>query len=193
MLTKRIILTLLSTILLWLVYTGFSIWRFGNIDQAAAADCIIVLGAAVKGDQPSPVFAERIRHGVALYQRGMAAKLLFTGGYSHEKTYAESAVATAFAIKQGVPEADTLSEHRSRTTYQNLLQAQDVMRQHKLDSAIIVSDPLHMKRAMWMADDLALKAVSSPTPTTLYRSWDTQWRFLRRELYFLHHYWLFGE
>jgi uncharacterized SAM-binding protein YcdF (DUF218 family) len=62
------------------------------------------------------------------------------------------------------------------------------MRQHGIESAVVVSDPLHMKRAMMMADDLGIVAASSPTPTSRYRSLKTKLRFLLRELYFIHHY-----
>jgi uncharacterized SAM-binding protein YcdF (DUF218 family) len=56
-----------------------------------------------------------------------------------------------------------------------------------------VSDPLHMKRAMMMADDLDIAAVSSPTPTSRYRSLKTKLGFLLRELYFIHHYSATGD
>ncbi len=49
---------------------------------------------------------------------------------------------------------------------------------------IIVSDPLHMKRAMLMAEDLGMTAYPSPTPTTRYRSWRTQFGFWARETFF---------
>ena len=45
-----------------------------------------------------------------------------------------------------------------------------------------------MRRATWMAGDLGIAAVSSPTPTTRYRSLKTKLRFLRHELYYWHHY-----
>jgi uncharacterized SAM-binding protein YcdF (DUF218 family) len=67
------------------------------------------------------------------------------------------------------------------------------MRQNGLTSAIIVSDPLHMKRAMLMADDLAIAAASSPTPTSRYRSLKSKLGFLLRELYFIHHYVATGD
>ncbi len=58
------------------------------------------------------------------------------------------------------------------------------MEEHALDTAIIVSDPLHMKRAMLMAEDYGICAYSSPTPTTMYRSAKTQIPFLAREVFF---------
>jgi uncharacterized SAM-binding protein YcdF (DUF218 family) len=67
------------------------------------------------------------------------------------------------------------------------------MQKHGLKSAIIVSDPLHMKRAMMMAEDLGIEAASSPTPTTRYRSLQTKLGFLIREIYFFHHYIITGN
>ena len=60
-------------------------------------------------------------------------------------------------------------------------------------TAILVSDPLHLRRAMWMAHDLGLSAVTSPTPTTRYRSWRARFRFLGRELYYWHYYLFTGK
>ncbi len=174
--------------LIWLLVLSASIWSYGERDQAEKSDCAIVLGAAIYGDRPSPVFEERIRHGVALYQTGLVAKIIFTGGCGTGSENAESEVAAVYAVRAGVPAADTLTERRSRTTQQNLAEAKLLMDAHGLRSAILVSDPLHMRRAMWMAGDLGIAAVPSPTPTTRYRSLKTKLRFLRHELYYWHHY-----
>jgi uncharacterized SAM-binding protein YcdF (DUF218 family) len=190
---KRIVLGLLLAVFFWCMILGILIWRYGVSNHATKSDCIIVLGAAVQGTTPSPVFTERIRHGIALYHAGHAPKLLFTGGFGDEQTHSESSVGRLIATQQAVPEGDILIEERSRTTMQNLSEARSVMRKHGLKSAIIVSDPLHMKRAMTMAAGLDLDAVSSPTPTTRYRSFQTKFGFLIRELYFFHHYLITGN
>jgi uncharacterized SAM-binding protein YcdF (DUF218 family) len=177
----------------WLVWLGNSIFRFGSEDHARPSDCIIVLGAAVHGEVPSPVFLERLRHGVDLQRRGLARKIVFTGGRAEGDLHAESAMGEIFAQSQGVPAADILTEERSRTTRENLIEAAAVMKKHRLESAIIVSDPDHMKRAMMMADDLGIDALSSPTPSSRYRSWRTRLPFLLREMYFFHHYLVTGN
>lgn len=169
------------------------IWRYGDRDDTAKADCIIVLGAAVEGENPSPVFAERIRHGIDLYESGYAPKLIFTGGYGEGQKFSESGVGMSVAKQRGVSADDIYIEEKSRTTQQNIAEAEALMKIHDLKSAIIVSDPLHMKRAMMMADDLGIAAVSSPTPTTRYRSLRTKLGFLIREMYFIHHYVLTGN
>ena len=169
------------------------IWRYGSHDHAIKSDCIIILGAAVQGTTPSPVFEERIRHGIDLYGAGFAPKLLFTGGVGKGQKFSEGSVGRSIATQQSVPVVDILIEERSRTTQQNLSEARSVMQKHSLKSAIIVSDPLHMKRAMMMADGLDMDAVSSPTPTTRYRSLQAKLGFLVRELYFFHHYVVTGN
>lgn len=175
-------------ILAWLAILGTSIVRYGAADRAVKSDCAIVLGAAAYGDQPSPVFEERIRHGISLYRAGLVSTIIFTGGYGDGARHAESEVAAAYAIRAGLPSAAILTEPRSRTTRQNLAEAKLLMETRGLRTAILVSDPLHMRRAMWMANDLGIPAVSSPTPTTRYRSMPAKLRFLRRELYYWHHY-----
>ena len=53
-----------------------------------------------------------------------------------------------------------------------------------LETAVIVSDPLHMKRAMLLAEDAGITAYSSPTPTTRYISMRTKIPFLARETFY---------
>ena len=190
---RRIAFWLLVGALSWCVALGAIIWRYGAQDRATQSDCIIVLGAAVQGAKASPVFEERIRHGISLYNAGYAPRLVFTGGFGDGQTYSESGVGRSFAIQNGVPAADIFIEETSRTTQQNLVEAHSVMRQHGMKSAIIVSDPLHMKRAIMMSDALGMTAASSPTPTSRYRSLRTKLGFLLRELYFIHHYIVTGD
>ncbi|MCF7730533.1 MAG: YdcF family protein [Akkermansiaceae bacterium] len=190
---KKVALWLLVTGIIWCIILATLIWRYGTHDHATRSDCIIVLGAAVQDTNPSPVFEERIRHGIDLYHAGYAPKLLFTGGIGEGQKHSESSVGRSVAIQHGIPARDILIEERSRTTLQNLTEAAAVMQKHGLKSAIVVSDPLHMKRAMMMAGGLEIAAVSSPTPTTRYRSLRTRLGFLIRELYFLHHYLVTGD
>lgn len=181
------LLRLLMIVLVWLVgVAGYIIW-VGERDQAAPADAIIVLGAAAYDAKPSPVFEERIRHGIELYQRGLARTLIFTGGYGGiGARFSEAQVGRRYAIRQGVPARAILIESVSRNTHENLRQAAALMQTHDLHSAIIVSDPLHMARALRISGNVGIAAVGSPTPTTRFRSFATRWRFLLAEVYFFH-------
>jgi len=177
----------------WLGFMAASISRYGSEDHARRSDCIIVLGAAARGEIPSPVFEERLRHAVQLYHNGMAPKIILTGGIGKGTSLAESKVGSVFIQSLGISAADILTEDRSHTTQRNLAEAADLMKAHGLRSAIIVSDPDHMKRAIMMADDLNMESVSSPTSTSRFRSLETRLPFLLREVYFFHHYLVIGN
>ena len=183
----RFVFRLALLVVLWLLGVAGHILWVGERDQAAPADAIVVLGAAAYDAQPSPVFEARIEHGLDLYRDGYAKTLIFTGGYGGSRArFSESQVARRYALRQGVPEDAILIEAVSRTTHDNLIEARRLMLDHDLRRVIIVSDPLHMARALRLSRRLGINAVGSPTPSTRFRSWRTRLEFLARETYFFH-------
>lgn len=189
---KRVGIVILG-LALWLAGVAGWIAVFGGKDRSKPSDCAIVLGAAAYGNKPSPVFAERINHAVELHRSGTVKYLLFTGGRVTAADKSESAVARTYALAAGVPPGAILTEDQSRTTGQNLQEAKRVMGLHGLRTAVIVSDAPHLKRAASMAADMGIVAVTSPTPTSRYRSFGAKAGFLAREVFFLHGYWFTGK
>lgn len=165
----------------FVAYIFCSIALFSTVDEKKTADAAIILGAAAWYKRPSPVFEERIRHGIWLYKNGYVKKLILTGGKSPKAPFSEAFVARRYALKNQVPIDDILIEEESLTTRENLQNAKKLMEENHLTDAIIVSDPIHMKRAMQIAGDLGIKAWSSPTPSTRYASWQAKAHFLFQE------------
>lgn len=184
-------LALISALLLAIASTASSIYLYGSSTNNIKADAAIVLGAAVWGQEPSPVFRERISHAINLYKNGSVKTIIFTGGVGESNEPAEAIVGKNYAIAQQVKAADIFTETQSRTTYQNLKNALKVANAHQLTKFLIVSDPLHLKRAVLMARGLGMDAHSSPTPTTRYRSFHSKIEFLSRETYFYFVYLVF--
>ena len=158
--------------------------RAGSQDAPPEADVALVLGAAVWGHSPSPVFAARIDAAVDLYREGTVGAVLFTGGTRSDSEPAESVVARAYALDAGLPSADVYVENKSRTTAQNLACSLPVLRALGAESVVLVSDPLHLWRARWQARDLGLDVALAPTPYTRYRGAGPRLRFLAREVGF---------
>jgi uncharacterized SAM-binding protein YcdF (DUF218 family) len=191
---KRLALASLAALTAWFGFVAILILREEPTRGEGQAEVAIVLGAAIRQDgSPSPVFQARLEHGLALLRQKRVQRLLFTGGRGDGMEQSEAASARRWAIRRGVPARDVLVEERSRTTRQNLLEARQVMTRQGIGSALIVSDPLHLPRAMRMAQDLGIAARPSPTPTTRYRSWRSRLPFLARESFFLTTYWLTGD
>ena len=177
-------LLVVSLIILSAIITAVSIAQYGKLDEKAHCDVAIILGAATSGEKVSPVYRERINHGIWLFENGYVDYLILTGGVGKGNEKSDAYVAKQYAIEKGVPEQVILIEEKSKITEENLEYAKEIMDAFSMDTAIIVSDPLHMKRAMLMVKDYGIEACSSPTPTTMYKSAKTQIPFLAREVFF---------
>ena len=173
-----------ALIALYLIATTVDIVRYRTVDETQAADVIIVLGAAAADDGVSPVFRERLNHAVGLYEDGLAMRIILTGGVGEGNARSDAAIARDYVQAQGVPAWAILLEDQSTITQGNLENAKKLMSEHGYRSALIVSDPLHMRRAMMIAEDCGLTAYSSPTRTSMYRSPQTWVPFLLREEFF---------
>lgn len=176
---------LLTLIIIYVLYTAYDIYSFGNKDEKVLADAAIILGAEVWENQPSPVFRERINHGIWLYQNGYVKYLIFTGGLGEGNVFSDAFIASEFALREGVRDDRILLEEHSTITQENISYAAQIVAEKNLSKVIIVSDPLHMRRGMLMAENYGLQAYSSPTSTSRYQSLRTQLPFLARETFLL--------
>lgn len=184
---KRIVCGLLAVLFIILAVAGgnaFAIWNYAKVDEKCQADVVIVLGASSYNGTVSLVFRERINHGIWLYENDYVEKIIMTGGLGAGNEDSDAYTAKQYAISEGVPEEDILLEESSTITQENLENAKVLMDEHGYRAAIVVSDPLHMKRSMLMAKDCGIEAYSSPTPTTRYISMKTKLEFLSREVFF---------
>jgi len=189
---RKWLFRLLCLLLIWLGALAWDIGRYARLDETRPADVAIVLGAAVWDQKPSPVLEGRLRHGVELYQKGMVRKLIFTGGLGKTAALAESEASRNWALGQGVPLQDILIETVSRTTQENMVQASRLMKENQLQTCLIVSDPLHLRRAMQMMKDLRVECYTSPTGTSAYISSQAKASFLVRESLFFTFYLVAG-
>jgi len=159
------------------------IYLFSFTSSYDRADAAVVLGTSVFRDRPSPVFRERINHAINLYQAGIVQYIIFTGGQAGNDRLAESEAGRNYAMERGVPEEHIFIETASYNTCLNLLEAKRIVDENDLDQVLVVSDPLHMRRSIWLAESIGMKALSSPTPTSRYQSLDRKAGFLVREVY----------
>ncbi|WP_366288793.1 YdcF family protein [Paenibacillus sp. AN1007] len=171
----------LLSIIFWAGFTAGGILAYMNEGSHRPSDAAVVLGAAVQGENPSPVFRERIEQAVRLYKDGTVRHLIFTGGSRDSSTPTEAWVGRQYAVSHGVRPEHILIETKSVITRENLLYSLEIGKKEGYRTYTIVSDPLHMKRSMKMASELGMDAVPSPTETTAYRSWRSKIPFLVRE------------
>lgn len=163
----------------WLLSAAGVFW-VASRDGAVAADAIIVLGAAQYHGKPSPVLRTRLDHAIGLYARGLAPRLVLTGGIAEGDTESEAAVSREYALRAGVPDSAILLENDGRTTGQSLRAVGRLLGARGMQRAILVSDPFHLFRASLVARRQGLEVLTSPTRV------DGVWtRLVRQPGYFL--------
>lgn len=119
-------------------------------DTPTGYDCILVLGASVRYDQPSHMLEDRLLTAIELYKNGAAPKLLMSGDHGSED-YDEVGVMKSFAISHGVPSEDIFMDHAGFSTYESVYRAIEIFGAKKI---IIVTQKYHLYRAIYVAESL---------------------------------------
>ena len=149
----------------WLLsLAGVMFWE--RRDTARPAAAIVVLGAAQYVGRPSPVLRARLDHAIELWRRGLAPRMIFTGGFGDHDTTSEAAVGQRYAIGRGVPPRAILIENRGRSTAASLLEVAALMEAEPSRRVILVSDPFHMLRLWILARRFGMTPFSSPSRTS---------------------------
>src|ERR1700733_5658682 len=155
-----------------------------TVDEAQAADVIVVLGAAEYRGKPSPVLEARLNHALFLYLEGLAPQILTTGGKGGDPTFTEGEVAHAYLARHGVPSEAILVESEGETTVQSLAAALEIMRRMNLRSCIVVSDGYHIYRVKKLLENQGLKVYGSPRPEDRVpleqARWKQEWLYVRQ-------------
>lgn len=138
--------------------------RAGAIDQARAADAIVILGAAQYNGRPSPVFRARLDHGAALYRAGLAPLVLVTGGVGRRDTLSEAEVGRRYLAGLGVAPTATIALPAGTDTYASLAEVAGWFRGRGSRRAVLVSDAFHCLRLRLLATRLGLEPYTSPAP-----------------------------
>lgn len=155
----------LGTVAGW-VMSVLAVIFWGARDMARPSDAIVVLGAAQYAGRPSPVLKARLDHAIELFKRGLATKLLLTGGRGTGDTISEAAVGRRYVMKAGVADSSILLENEGRTTSASFAAVARIMKKKRLERAILVSDPFHMLRLKILAKQFGVESVTSPTRTS---------------------------
>lgn len=117
-------------------------------------DCILVLGAGIWGQNPSPMLEDRLLQGISLYQNGVSQKIIMSGDHGSDN-YDEVNVMKRYATERNVKSEDVFMDHAGFSTYDSMYRAKDIFEAKKI---VIVTQKYHMYRAIYVAEQLGLEA-----------------------------------
>jgi uncharacterized SAM-binding protein YcdF (DUF218 family) len=110
-------------------------------------NAIIVLGSPADGDgNPKPTQLSRVTEAVREYQRGVAPRLILTGGPAHNQ-FVEARVMARSAEADGIPASAIYMEPEALDTIHNACYAARIMKAHGWRTAEVVTSAAHVPRA----------------------------------------------
>jgi uncharacterized SAM-binding protein YcdF (DUF218 family) len=172
----------LSALIVYVAYVSMRIEQQSAVDEARQADVIIVLGAAEYSGRPSPVLRARLDHALELYQRGLAPRVLTTGGSGGDPIFTEGGVGRSYLIAKGVPSESIIVEIEGESTVHSIAASGEIMGRMGLQSAIVVSDGYHIYRVKKMLQARGLKVYGSPRRDKTDRGLRERWLYVKQAI-----------
>jgi hypothetical protein len=117
-------------------------------------DCIIILGAGIWGDKPSPMLEDRLKEGILLYNNEVSDKIIMSGDHGREE-YDEVNTMKKYAIENGIPSENIFMDHAGFSSYESIYRAKEIFNAKKV---VIVTQKYHLYRALYIANQLGLEA-----------------------------------
>ena len=126
-------------------------------------DCILVLGAGIRGNYPSPMLEDRLKQSISLYEDNVSSKILASGDHMNYD-YDEVNVMKDYLVGHKIPSQDIFMDHAGISTYDSIYRAKYIFQVKKI---IIVTQEYHLYRALYIAKQLDIEAYGvSSNPRT---------------------------
>lgn len=182
--TKVILITIITIIVLSPLLINLyvilsmtsSIITKEEYQQVKDVDYILVLGASVRRERPSPMLEDRLKKAIELYNMNPQNKILVTGDHTKED-YDEVTIMKNYLLENNIPEEKIIMDPGGVSTYDSIFRAKKYLKAQKI---IIVSQKYHLYRALYIADSLGIEAYGVPADDIKYKG--TAYREVREIL-----------
>ena len=136
-------------VVLFLVASGFMV--AGALSRPEEADkpvTVVVLGAAIHGDRPSRMLADRLRVAADYLAAHPEAVCVVSGGQGDDEDYPEGAVMKNYLVELGIEPDRVFTEEVSTNTYENLAFSLDIIAREGLPADLLIAtQEFHQFRA----------------------------------------------
>lgn len=161
---NSIILYIPMLYIAYILYTKLYL-KFVQVKEPAY---IIIHGAALIDDLPTPLLKKRLDKGIELYNSfNKKPFFIVSGGQGDDEIVTESEAMKKYLLSKNVSQKSIIEEDKSRNTFENLL-----FSKHKIPDinkqGIIVSNEYHILRCVIYAKNVGLTVYGMPSQTVGY-------------------------
>lgn len=137
---------------------------------------VVVLGAGLRGDQPSRILRERLNAAADYLEAHPQAVAILSGGQGADEWCTEASVMKTYLLNKGIPEERLYVEDRSTSTFENLGFSKQLIEREGLSSAVaLVTQEFHQCRAQTIARRHGFTEVGAITATTQWELFLSYW------------------
>ncbi len=150
-LMRRILLAIVVAGIILLGIASIFVIKGMTAPDPERLDYAIVLGAQVRGRNPSRALLKRLKKAVEIAEKYPQATLILSGGQGNGEDISEAQCMRDYLLENGVDESRLVLEDKSTTTKENLIFSDKLTECSKKDCGIISND-FHICRALLIAD-----------------------------------------
>lgn len=156
------------------------IFHYARKTEYPGADLLLVLGARLYGDIPSPALKERLDKAAECYFQNPQTLLIVSGGKGEGETLSEAEGMKRYLVSLGIPEERILQEETSTNTFENIRFSRELLEKTHPELNLkalnigIVTNGFHVFRGVLLAKDAGLNPVgiaAKTPPTTLVKGY----------------------
>jgi vancomycin permeability regulator SanA len=157
------------------------VWYEAHYSKAVTADYAVVMGAAQYDGRPSDALEARLVEAKRLYDAKLIKKIVTIGSGAPGDRYTEARAGRIWLIQNGVPRNNAIAIEKGRDTIQSVKAFTDYFKKNNISNIVIVTDPYHCKRSIFVSDDLGVNATCSPVRSGPFSLKNSSLHYLWRE------------
>ena len=188
----RIVVILVCIGLVYFVIVEIPIVKNARTDAEPERDYLIVLGAAVYGDEPSPSLEHRLQGALEYLQQYPDSTAIVSGGKGPGEDVTEAQCMFDWLTAKGIAAERIIMENKATSTKENLLFSFEIIRElggEPEGNVAVLSSPYHLFRAKEMTKLLGVEVTGvagKPDRPLLMVN------YFIREAFGVTHLWVFG-
>jgi len=173
--------------LIVLIIVGIPAFFFAQVfyeahfPKVVSAEYAVVMGAAQYDGRPSDALEARLVEAKRLYDSGLVKKVVTVGAGAPGDRYTEARAGRIWLIQNGMPRNKAIEIGKGRDTIQSVKAFTEYFKKNNINNIIIVTDPYHCKRSMFVSIDLGINANCSPVKSGPFSINNSSLHYLWRE------------
>ena len=130
--------------------------KIKNIEEITDQDidCILILGAGIRGEKPSPMLEDRLLVSIDAYNKNLSNKIIVSGDHGRID-YDEVNIMKKYLIDNNIKSENIFMDHAGFSTYDSIYRAKEIFQAKKV---VIITQEYHLPRALYIARELGLES-----------------------------------